>query len=81
MSGHGDDGHSFAGEPLPRADTACRLKTVHIRHVNIHKHQVEGFALQGPDRLSSVADYDCGESRMLEEAHNVSLVDDVVLGH
>jgi len=52
VRGHGDDVRlAFVGNAL--ADGPCRLQAIHLRHLQIHQHQIIWLPLDGFDRLES----------------------------
>ncbi len=55
---HRDDRHVGAGRPFARADGFGRLEAVHLGHLHVHQHHVEGFALDALDRFSAVLRHD-----------------------
>ncbi len=79
VSGHGKDRRVSAGRRLTLADGRRRLETVHVRHLHVHEHQVEGIVLQGRDGLGAVADHHDRMPLTAEQSQGQLLVERIVL--
>ena len=81
MRGHRDDSQAIARRfALALANGLGRLEAAHHRHLQVHQHDVELFALDGIDGLLSVLDYRHVMTSPLEQTHGHPLIDDVVFG-
>ena len=65
---------------LVRADQACGLEAVHLRHLDVHEHDVEGAREHRGHRLPPVVHERGAMSLALEEAQHQRSVHEVVLG-
>ena len=80
MGGHGDDRGVAAGLLLAGANGGGRLQPVHVGHLHVHQHQVEGLRLPGGNRLLAVVGHGDRVALALEQAHGQLLVDQAVFG-
>jgi len=80
MRRHRDDRLMFAGRLFGRADRSGRFPAVHLRHLDVHKHDVVPCLTNRRDRLAAVG-YD-GDLMpgLLQDAHRDPLIDQVVFG-
>jgi hypothetical protein len=78
VRGQGDDGELLGvGEAT---DPPGGLVPVHLRHLDVHEHDVEAVALRRLDRLAPVGDREHLVPPLLEERDGDLLVHRVVLG-
>ncbi len=66
---------------LPGTDRRRGLEPVHVRHLDVHQHQVEAAFLDRPQRLASVLHRDHDVPLLLEEPRHHAAVDEIVLRH
>jgi hypothetical protein len=52
-----------------------------FRHLDVHQHQIEGFALHRQQRLTTVADDHGRVSLFLQQLQGISLINDIVISH
>ncbi len=81
IGGHGDNRQMAAGRFFPLANRRRRLEAVHLRHLNVHQHQIERRVLQRLHRFPAVA---CDRRRvapLFQDAYRQPLVYRVVLGN
>ena len=55
VRGHGDDGQMIPGFFLESPNGSCRFEAIHLRHLNVHKDQVERLLLQSGQSLFAVS--------------------------
>ena len=81
MRRHGDDADVAAGFLLARPNGRRGLESAHLRHLNVHQHQIERLAGQRVERLASVVDDGDLVAASRQQSLRDTLIDDVVLGH
>ena len=81
MRRHGDDADVAAAFLLARPDRRGGLESTHLRHLNVHQHQIERLARQCIEGLASVVDDGDRVAASRKESLRDPLIDDVVLGH
>ena len=65
---------------LAQANLGGRFEAVHLRHLDVHQHDIEDAGGQGLDGLPAVLDHRHVVPAFAEQAARDPLVDDVVLG-
>jgi hypothetical protein len=75
---HGDDPRQPCALPLA-VDASCCLEAVHLRHLDVHEHDVVRLQAHGLHRLDAVPRKVGAVSQLLEEQKGESLVQRVVL--
>jgi hypothetical protein len=76
--GHGNNGDMSASDHFPRANNGRGLKAIHFWHLYIHQYEIERFALQGLQRLTSVPSDHDRMTVFLKQTHRESLIHTVV---
>ena len=81
MRRHGDDAGVAAGVLLARADGRRGFESTHLRHLNVHQHQIERLAPERVERFAAVVDDGDLVAAPRQQSLRDTLIDDVVLGH
>ena len=79
VGGHGDDRRPGPAVGLAVPNRPGRLEAIHDRHLNIHQHDVERFAIHRRKRLLPVTNNGHMVSQFLQHSDGHPLVDRIVL--
>jgi len=78
VRGHCDDRNVAFTQFLDCADRRCRFKTIHARHLDIHKHQFEPSRLERSNGSLAVGSDSDGISALLKDTHGKRLIHGVI---
>jgi len=79
MRRYHDDGQVFTGLEFLATDVRCGLKTIHLRHLNVHQYKIDGRCFKLVQRLDPVAGCDDLVIPFIEERGRYFLVHRIVL--
>ena len=64
---------------LTRANCRCCFKTIHLRHLNVHKNEIKGLLVNPPYGLKSISCNNDGMALLLKHPGGDLLVDQIVV--
>jgi hypothetical protein len=79
VGGHGDNGRVLAAGRLHGANSGRYMKSIHLRHADVHQNDIECRSRAGHQGFVSIAGESDGMSTFCQKAGGYALIDRVVV--